>query len=318
MRIAARLAVLLALVAAPAAAAAVELAVSPASMELERGSSPVVRLTLDGVEERGGVFDLFASSGSAVVEFPAEQQRQGIVLLPGASVAMEWTPRVRTLRGLDDGAHDVVFRLVERPGPPQPRVLEAVLTFELASVGTTTDPPLPQPPPSESGREHARWVGLGALALGGALALRRAVPPLVALYWRTRRDRLLEHPVRAAMVEAVRDEPGITPAELQRRLGIADGQLDHHLRRLVQSGSVQKVAADGARRLYLAGAAPPGVVPLADRIRDALRDGDASAREVAARVGVSPQHARYYLEKMRSEGAVRVRADRMRRVYGLA
>ena len=306
---------LLALVAlvivAPTAAAAIELAVSPASMTLERGASPTVRLVLQGVEDRGGAFDLFVSSESAIVEFPPEEQRQGILVLPG-TVSIEWTPRVRMLRGLDDGPHEVVFRLIERPGPPDPRTLEAVLTFELASASASASVPATPAPTTGT-----RWVGIAGLSLVLLYALYRVAPAMVALYWRTRRDRLLEHTVRSAMVDAVRADPGITPAELQRRLAIADGQLDHHLRRLVAAGLVQKVAADGARRLYLAGTAVDPGDPLAERIRAALREGAAPARVVAERVGVSPQHARYYLEKLHAAGALERRLIGARRVYGL-
>jgi predicted ArsR family transcriptional regulator len=122
--------------------------------------------------------------------------------------------------------------------------------------------------------------------------------------------------VRAAIVGAVRAEPGLTRAELQRDLGLADGQADHHLRRLVQAGFLVKVERNGQRLLYLAGAAAPAASHVADDIRARLVAGEPlTAREAALAVGTTPQLARYYLEKLVRDGAATVDADGRRRTY---
>jgi predicted transcriptional regulator len=163
-------------------------------------------------------------------------------------------------------------------------------------------------------------IGLLVVASLAAIALKARAwgPAFIALYWRTSPSRLLDHPVRAAILELVRSEPGIARAALQRRLQLADGQVEYHVRRLERAGIVVRLEVDGARRLYAAGEHLPVITPLTQRILDALAGEAATARTVAERVGVTPQHARYHLEKMRQTGMIHRSARGARSVYSRA
>lgn len=79
---------------------------------------------------------------------------------------------------------------------------------------------------------------------------------LLPLYTRLRRDRLLDHPVRARLYERVRIEPGLHRAELIEFAGIGDGATRHHLRQLVAHGLLVEIEDGGYARYYAAGEMP--------------------------------------------------------------
>lgn len=66
----------------------------------------------------------------------------------------------------------------------------------------------------------------------------------------------MQAPMRAAILDALRHEPGLTQAELARRLGSSRNNLHHHVTVLRDAGLVVVREEDGAARCYAADAAP--------------------------------------------------------------
>lgn len=319
--------VVLALLLTPAALATPALDVAPGELALGSGETRGVVVTLAGVDERGGVYDLFVAAGGLRVEMERAERTQGILLLPGQPIDVRWEASVAT-RDDVDGRQNVTFRLIERPSHTPPRTYETVLAVRGASVDDEPGVSIfgaPARAAGDNGDQTARGpaaavvVGVGstvAAAIALAALARRRWWLLAALYSRLPRERILDHPVRRAMTEAIRARPGIPRAVLQRALALADGQVDHHLRRLVQTGIVVKVERGGQRLLYLAGTDAPADADLAADVAAALAARTAAtAREVASMVGLSPQHARYYLEKLRRSGAATAESRGRRVVY---
>lgn len=332
-----RAAILLAgLLLVPLAAARPDLAVDPVAIDLAPGEAALVTLRASGVDEDGGVYDLFVDPADLDVAFSGREPPSSVTYLPGRETTAAWTARVLVPAGVREGARNLTFTLIERP-PPAGRPMAANATLTVVARATPAaladDPPAP---PSDAAVEIRAEVGASeptrvpghvlarALAWGGGAALALSAPIYLwrrgwfaaILYWRVSGEGLLRHPVRAAIYDAVRRSPGITPARLQRELRISDGQLDHHVRRLVRGRFVVKIERDGARLLYTAGERVAPGPPLAARVREAIGEhGPLTTTEVALRVGVTPQHARYYLEKMVREGGATRQEKDGRRAY---
>lgn len=133
------------------------------------------------------------------------------------------------------------------------------------------------------------------LALATVLAL--SIPARVAPL------RALEHPRRAGMVALLRVEPGLTLAEVRRRLGMSNGVARHHLALLEAIGAVRVVSDGALRRLWLAGEPAKPVPPLRDRALDAVAQrGTMRASELAQALGVSRQALHYHLKRLVEEG----------------
>jgi DNA-binding transcriptional ArsR family regulator len=80
------------------------------------------------------------------------------------------------------------------------------------------------------------WVGvLGVGVLGG---LAKLVSYLWAGFSRRARPPALEHPRRQAIYDLIRDEPGLSFREIQRRLNLSVGTLQKHINRLKDDGIV--------------------------------------------------------------------------------
>lgn len=74
----------------------------------------------------------------------------------------------------------------------------------------------------------------GVVLLAASLAL--ALPLLLSLYHRLRRDDLLRHGTRARVYRIVRARPGVTAAEVSAELGAHFTTAEHHLRLLAAFG----------------------------------------------------------------------------------
>lgn len=305
------------LLVAPLAAAAPALTVDPPRASAEPGTSLRVRLTASGSDPDGGVYDVLWQGDGLVVRFEQGAPPQGIPALPGRPISGSWIVILDVPQDAETRVHEVDLRFVERPSPGQtPASANAIAAVDVAASAlgpgpSTMDAIIPNAPAEEEEErpDAAVLLGLSALlVLVLAVAkLRQSAAFLIGtLYWRYRRDQLLEHPIRAAIVARVAEEPGITPATLQRVLGLSDGQLDHHLRRLVVAGFVVKVRRDGSRLLYPSGTRIESTTDLARRIEEALsREKGMTAREIAEIAGTSPQLARYYLSQFESDGRAR-------------
>lgn len=147
-------------------------------------------------------------------------------------------------------------------------------------------------------------AGVGAGALGAVGVQRRFALALAALYARIAPSRVLEHATRRAIVERVRAEPGIAMADLQRALGLPNGPLAHHVRRLV-SARVLSTSLDGKRRRLWPVEARQSDATLAQRALERIEArGSARLRELARELGTSPQALHYHLKRLHAEGRI--------------
>lgn len=179
--------------------------------------------------------------------------------------------------------------------------------------GPADDPGGPAAPdPAAPGEEWVLGVlvGSGTLAVGavGAVAIDRRWPgALVPLYARIFGRRILDHPVRGRMLAEVRAAPGLTVADLQRRLDLANGAVAHHLGTLERTRHVVSLRDGAQRRVYpiedVKGARPS----LAARVAELLAArGPMQAAAVARDLGLSRQSLHYHLPALERTGAIRL------------
>lgn len=155
-------------------------------------------------------------------------------------------------------------------------------------------------------------VGLGALALAGALA-----KLLWPLYTRLERGQLLHHPVRRKLLELVTESPGIHLEAARRAAGIGAGSAAHHVHLLVGGGLVREQRAGRFRRLY-----PADVPPLVIARDAALRQPRAAAlyelvranpglglREASRRLSVPASSLQWHAERLARAGLLQRRPD---------
>lgn len=132
--------------------------------------------------------------------------------------------------------------------------------------------------------------GLGLVASGGAFAIGK-FPGLGAfiLYSRLVKPRLLDHTVRDRLHDLVSREPGIHSRELGRALGVADGQVAHHLGILARERLLVSIGLPAFRHWFVPGrysrADMRAIAALRDPTRRALYD------VVTANPGVTLAHA---------------------------
>lgn len=203
---------------------------------------------------------------------------------------------------------------------------EAPAVTELRFMGHVVAPPAPPPSQGPGEAAAAATEALPATLPGGAaLAATASVGSLAALAWATRRkwswillalytrlrpQKLLESPVRAKVVALVKERPGITFGELQRRLGVGAGTLTHHAR-MLEKGGILFSSPDGQqRRFYHVGNGyVPPVGSVGERALDALAQGPKSATELASILGVSRQLLHYHVKKLVAQGKVQAVPD---------
>ncbi|MBW3582247.1 MAG: helix-turn-helix domain-containing protein [Euryarchaeota archaeon] len=131
------------------------------------------------------------------------------------------------------------------------------------------------------------------------------------LFSRVQRAKALDHPVRAELFSAVETEPGIHFQEMVRRTGHAEGQVQHHLGKLVDTGLLQVkktkgytcyfpggrvdratlasaglLKSDGARSVFTAVATTPGT----------------SGADIAEATGLARQTVAYHLKRLVEAG----------------
>ena len=227
---------------------------------------------------------------------------------------------------------DVPLRVAVQPdaplGPAQVNlsVRDALSSHSNAAIAASfvVDVTLPPPSgPAPEGRLRATPEGLaggaagllvvGAVAAGAWWVWRRggALPALAPLYTRIARGRVLEHPTRAAIADLVRAEPGVTFGDVQRRLGLAAGQLTHHAR-VLEEGGVLFSTPDGQRRrlFHVQHGRVAPVPPLAERALAHLRrEGPMRPSDLARALGVSRQALHHHVKGLAAGGLVRLDAD---------
>ncbi len=210
---------------------------------------------------------------------------------------------------------------------------EQAVRIERASHGTPealAPAPTVGAAPDLAGYAHSTWSsdvagGLGWLTIAGA-ALLLPWKLLAPLFTRIVPARLLDHPARRAIHDAVEAEPGIHFRAICDRLGESPGRVRHHVRKLVDGGLLRArqvpgytvyVPADLAHRAVL-DAAPLARAPGARALVAALLDGEMSSGEAARAADLSPSTASYHLGRLRKAGIVTTRRDGRSRLVALS
>jgi len=175
---------------------------------------------------------------------------------------------------------------------------------------------------------QAAAAGSAATAAAGATAWKtgllrrlRALPLLAGpLYARIRKERLLEHGVRAALYEAVRTRPGTHASELARGMDVSWGTLLHHLDKLEAAALVTSTHAGGRKCYFLPGATATEDRPIltalqgrtARRLTEYFQAHPGAAQSDAAReLGLSPAIVSWHLQRLAAAGVVeRARSGR--------
>lgn len=150
-------------------------------------------------------------------------------------------------------------------------------------------------------------VALGLLALLG-----------FALYTRLVRARVLDDATRQAIVDVVRDDPGIHASGILERLGKRGGVGEYHLDVLVREGFLHVVSTPGFRRYFAAGSMSAPAM----KARATLRDGACEkvhalvlARpgmtlgELADAASITPGYASKTVARLVDAGLVEKRAE---------
>lgn len=192
-------------------------------------------------------------------------------------------------------------------------------------LGAAAAPPAQPAPANLGAAPNAVWAipsapaaaGVGLLALAtGALyyfwpALRGL--PLLGLFSRIERGRVAEHPQRARILNLVAAEPGIHHKELGRRLGLGQGTLDHHVRKLEAAGELVRRSSHGYTcyflRLgtdrHLMDGSPVVKSPGGRAVLHAVASlPDATYRSLAAEAGLSTSTVEHHLRRLREAGLV--------------
>lgn len=133
------------------------------------------------------------------------------------------------------------------------------------------------------------------------------------LFSRIQRNEVLSHKRRAAIFEAVKQNPGKTFGELRRELRVGSGSLAFHLKVLEQQGLLAYVRDGRRSRFYVRGPKPEFQDYLGHTQRCVLEavqgHPGASPTHLAALVGL-PRHAvQYHLGRLLEKGRVRRRRD---------
>jgi DNA-binding MarR family transcriptional regulator len=170
------------------------------------------------------------------------------------------------------------------------------------------------------GATRALLVVALALALAPAIALaRRLAPVAVALFARLSRRELAAHPKRAALLDAIRAQPGITTAQLAARTRFAPGTLAHHLRALEKGELVKSLVVGRDRAWALAGAGRLAPMPAARArlLRLVAERPGLTQRELADAAGLAPSTVSHHVARMGERIEVE-RAGRTTRLFALS
>lgn len=178
------------------------------------------------------------------------------------------------------------------------------------------------PAPVESARA-LRNVAFPAAAglLAGALVLwspERNLRVALLLFSRLARGEVLDHPRRAALLDAIREEPGVHGAQLAKRLGMGNGALLYHLAVLERERIVAPVQDGRARRYFAAGSLARDEMlrksvlrtPSFRRMHDIIRASPGiSLKDAAACAGLTPPAAHHAVARLIEAGLVRRARD---------
>lgn len=135
----------------------------------------------------------------------------------------------------------------------------------------------------------------------------------LGLFSRIEDGKVLEHPTRRRIHDAIASEPGIHFQALSRKADIGRGALEHHLRKLAAAGIVTVRRAPGFTCYFLKGTIDRHLLHAAPALRTegsravlqaVAANPGASSRDLAAALGISPSTASYHLKRLELAGLV--------------
>ncbi len=163
----------------------------------------------------------------------------------------------------------------------------------------------------------AAATGISTLALlGGALyyfwpALKGLVG--AGLFSRIADAKVLDHPTRRRIKDAIEGEPGIHFQALARQVEVGRGTLEHHLRKLIEADLVTVRRAPGYTCYFPKGKIDRHLLDAAPALRSggsravlqavAAKPGT-SSRDLAAHLGIAPSTVSYHLKRLETAGLV--------------
>ncbi|MGB1586478.1 MAG: winged helix-turn-helix transcriptional regulator [Thermoplasmatota archaeon] len=142
--------------------------------------------------------------------------------------------------------------------------------------------------------------------------LHHVFPGLFGLFSRLRPEAALAHDARQQLHALIAEQPGLHVRELARRSGMPRGTVEHHLRKLEETGHVQRIG-HASRTTYAVNSVERETATASPFLHDATRAGilkalahsDASSLSGLAKlVGVSPSTCHFHLGKLEAAGLV--------------
>jgi len=133
----------------------------------------------------------------------------------------------------------------------------------------------------------------------------------IGLFSRIDRDDLLDHPLRADIVQVVGSQPGIHFQELVRRMDKGRGTMEHHLRKLVDGGLLVPQTSSGFTCYFPKGKVDRSVMAAAPVLKSdgarvvlqTIHDNPGiAAQDVAERTGLTPSTVNYHLKRLTQVG----------------
>ncbi len=181
----------------------------------------------------------------------------------------------------------------------------------------------PVAPTALQAKPDAPWVAptptqaagaAGAAVLTGLLVYIWPVlkgAPFFGLFSRLRRPELLGHPSRKKILDVIEADPGIHFKELQRRSGLSNGNLVHHLRALTNANLISDVRTGGYTCYFAAQDATRHSMEVAPVLRsDAARNvleriqeqPGIQAKELVEVLGIGNSTVHYHLKRLQKVG----------------
>lgn len=263
----------------------------------------------DDLRQRGvnaWAFRILEGSDGVVLHYAvgrAEELRWGVADLDVLGVRLGGAEREAAVLIADGQGEAVSFRQTDRTGQAFP-----------ASSPPFVPASMPYIAPEWPWSPAATGAGVAAAATLAWLAPKMAL----ALFTRFRPGELLEHPMRATILDAVRAEPGIHFRALCTRLGANPGCVRHHVRKLIEGDHLVERASPGYTCYFPQGGTSRSLIQAGPMMRSegarnligclAQRPG-ANAKELAGLAGLSPATATYHLKRLQDVGLVDVQRD---------
>ena len=150
------------------------------------------------------------------------------------------------------------------------------------------------------------------MAAGPEVAKYRLLPVLfLPLYTRLHREELLDNETRGMIRGCIVSDPGIHYNEIQRRCNLGNGKAAYHLHALEREGFIRSRNDGRLKRFYPAEMKPEEAPPRLGRLEriifDAVREREGrSQREIAGALDVPYPTVSRYINKMASEGVLRL------------